>query len=269
MSNKCGSFASSIKHLNIDMKKTVLFLAALCLSLGMRAADDSDTLTVRVDGMHCDHCAHKVKTLLKKSEGVDKVMTNIERHTVTIAYDPAVVTADTLQARLAATKRYAPAPYSPADVIAAETGLHIDDMHCGKCANRITARLEQVEGVDSIIPHVGKHYVTVKYDANKTSKAVIRQTVLDAGYTPVAHYKSEAASYAYFLLPEDKADDAAADAALLVEGVDDVAVNSRRHAMAVTFDNRKTTADKILAQLVAQGIPAQVPPPHECKEEKK
>jgi len=248
-------------------KKTLLLLMALCLATAGSAAGTADTLTVRIKGMRCEECAHKVKDVLGKVAGFERVSFDLERRTATIAYDPQQTSRDTIEARLAATHRYKASAYDPAEVIRRGIGVHVDDMHCQKCADRIVARLSQMAGIDSLAPHLKEHYLFVRYDANKTSKSTIHQALLDLGYTPVSHYTSKSISFAYFMLPAEMATEETAETALALDGVDDATVSTRRHSLAITFVNTETTQEKLLEQLQAEGIKAELPAPHECKEE--
>lgn len=250
------------------MKRKILILSSLFTAFSLHAAELSDTVTVRIDGMHCDHCAHKVRTLLQQNEGVGHLSFDLERHTATIAYDPTKTCVDSIKSQLAATKRFTASDYSKDDVISNNVGLHIDDMFCGKCANRIVEKLQQIAGVDSIAPHIGKHYVSLKYDANKTHLRDIRQALSEIGFTPVRHYENEKASYAYFTLPTNQITDETTDAVLALEGVADVFVNGKKGTLAITYDNTETTADKLLEQLYTENLSVKIPPAHQCKEEK-
>lgn len=232
------------------------------------AAVETDTLVVRIKGMRCEECAHKVGILLREGGGIEGIQYNLERRTATIAYNPQVVSADTLRAKLAATGRYKSVPYSATEVIRRGMGLQMTDMHCDRCAQRIMKRLEQMEGIDSLAPHTDKHYMFVRYDANKTCKADIRQAIGELGYTPVAYYNSKDISFAYFNIPAEAATQATIDEALALDGVDDANVNARRQSLAITYVNTETTLEKLQAELKAAGIEAVVPAPHECKEAK-
>ena len=144
----------------------------------------------------------------------------------------------------------------------------MDDMHCQNCANRIAAKLQQMEGIDSMSPHLDTHYFFIRYDANRTSRADIRALLNKIGYTPCNYYSSPKVEYGYYLLPADQANQETADAVLALDGVEDVNVNTTRHTLAVTFFNDETNAQKLLDEIHQQGIKAEVPKPHECDEEK-
>lgn len=228
----------------------------------------SDTLMVRINGMRCAECGHKVKNVLRKNPGVGALEFNYERRTAKIAYNAQKTCPDTIYSMLARTGRYAAKPYNPKERIGRGMGQRIADMHCQKCADRITKRLEQIEGVDSLAPKVDKQYVFVRYDANRTNKDIIRQALADLGFTPVNYYTSTDISFAYFLIPKEAANDETIDTVLALDGVDDANVNAKRGSLAITYINTETSTEKLQEQLKAEGIDATLPPAHECKEEK-
>ena len=145
------------------MKKWFLLTLAM-VALQAKAAD---TLTVRINGMRCSECGHKVKNILRKNPGVGALEFNYERRTVKMAYDSKKTCVDSIYSALARTGRYAAKPYDPKAVITRGYGQRIDDMHCQKCADKIANRLNAMEGIDSIAPHLDKHYYFIRYDANK------------------------------------------------------------------------------------------------------
>ena len=230
-------------------------------------AHASDTLTVRIKAMRCGDCSRKVMLAIRQEKGIESVVSNLERRTTTVVFDPALTCPDSICARLVATHRFKPSPYSPTDVIKRGFGLRIDDMHCQNCTNRITRRLQQMQGIDSLAPHLDKHYVFIRYDANRTCKDSIRQAVTTLGYTPVNYYSGPKVSFAYYNIPADRCTQESIDEVMLVEAVDDVNVNPRRRSMAVTYFNEEISAQQLLEAVRKAGIDAQVPPPHECKEE--
>jgi len=242
----------------------------MLLALGVQA-QTTDTLTVRIKGMRCGECAHKVKNVVKKGPGIQGITFNIERRTATIAYDRTQTCADSIRAHLAATGRYKASDYSPSDTIMRGMGLRIDDMHCQRCYDRISQRLQTMEGIDSMAPHLDKHYIFVRYDANKTSKDDIRRVLGGLGFTPVNYYSSPKVQFAYYTIPNVGADPVSArqicDEVLTLTGVEDVNVNERQKSLAVTYFNDETSAEQLLADIKAAGIEAVVSPAHECKEE--
>jgi len=253
-------------YLCIGMRKILTLAVALMAQVAAMAAE-ADTMTVRIKAMRCDDCAHKVMTALNEDKGVSDVTFNLERRTATIAYDAAQTTPEAIRARLAATGRFKPTNYDPNDVIRRGIGVHLDDMHCQNCANRIMKQLSGATGIDSIAPHVEKNYVFFRYDANRTCKAAIRKALLDMNFTPVNHYTSDKVSYAYYNISERDANDAETlDKVLALDGVEDVNVNAKRKTMAVTFFNDETSDERLLSDILKSGISAELPPLHVCKE---
>ena len=238
----------------------------MLLALGVQA-QTADTLTVRIKGMRCGECAHKVKDVVKKGPGIQGITFNIERRTATIAYDRTQTCADSIRAHLAATGRYKASDYSPTDTIMRGMGLRIDDMHCQRCYDRISQRLQTMEGIDSMAPHLDKQYIFVRYDANKTSKDDIRRMLGGLGFTPVNYYSSPKVQFAYYTIPAEAVSQETIDEVLTLTGVEDVNVNERQKSLAVTYFNDETSAEQLLADIKAAGIEAVVPAPHECKEE--
>ena len=254
--------------MKIEMKERFFTLVAM-FAVTMAANAAIDTLTVRINGMKCEECGHKVLTVLRKVDGVGGVQFNYERRTAKIAYDNVKTSTDTIYARLAATNRYKAAPYDPSAVLRRGMGVRIDDMHCQKCVDRIMACLKTIAGVDSMSPHLDKHYVFVRYDANRTSKNNIRTSLIEIGFTPVNYYSDPKVCYAYYTLPEGAATSDAVEAVIALDGVEDVNVNPRRNSMAVTFFNDETTAEKLFQEIREAGVQAALPPDHECQEEEK
>jgi len=233
------------------------------------AGAQEETITVRIKGMKCEECGHKVMVAVKQLPGIESMRFDYERRTSTIVFDPTQTCRDSIEARLAATGRYKASPYSPSDTIRRGMGLRMDDMHCQKCADRIMAKLQPMEGIDSLSPHLDKQYYFIRYDANRTCKATIKDTLKGLGFTPVNYYSGSKVSYAYYNIPAEQTTQETVDEVIILDGVEDVCVNPKRKSLAVTFFTDETNADKLLADIQAAGIKADVPAPHECKEEEK
>jgi len=248
------------------MKRLLLSLLVIIV-VGIASASTIDTVTVRIKAMRCPECGHKVMTALSKDPGFNRALFDYERRTVKIAYDSEKTTVDSLYSILEATGRYKASPYSPTEVIRRGFGQRIDDMHCQKCVDRIVSHLSKLEGIDSLAPHLDKHYVFIRYDANRTCRAEIRKLLNGLGYTPVNYYSGNKISWAYYNIPAGQATQATIDDVLILDGVEDVNVNTEKNTLAVTYFNDETSAEKLLAGIKAAGIDAVLPPAHECKEE--
>jgi len=235
------------------MKRILFSLTFVLITLGLQA-QTIDTLTVRIKGMRCEECAHKVKNVMRLLPGIEGVTFNIERRTASIAYDSKQLCADSIKARLAATGRYKASAYSPQDVIIRGMGLRLADMQGEEDYHRISQRLQTMKGIDSIAPHLDKHYIFVRYDANRTSKADVRRVLSDMGFTPVNYYSGPKVAYAYYQIPADKISQETMDEVLMLTGVEDVNVNVQRKSLAVTYFTDETTAEQLLKDIKAVGI---------------
>jgi copper chaperone CopZ len=109
-------------------------------------------------------------------------------------------------------------------------------------------------GIDSVGTNLEKGYIFVRYDANKTKKAVIRQQLLEMGFTPVNYYTSKNISFAYFHIPAQAATDETIEKVLALDGVDDVNVNAAKGSLAITYVNTKTNPEKLFEEIRAEGI---------------
>lgn len=47
--------------------------------------------TIRVPGIHCDHCKAAIEGALRGLAGVDRAEVSVPERTVTVDYDPALV----------------------------------------------------------------------------------------------------------------------------------------------------------------------------------
>lgn len=235
------------------MKRILFSLTFVLITLGLQA-QTIDTITVRIKGMRCEECAHKVKNVMRLLPGIEGVTFNIERRTASIAYDSKQLCADSIKARLAATGRYKASAYSPQDVIIRGMGLRLADMQGEEDYHRISQRLQTMKGIDSIAPHLDKHYIFVRYDANRTSKADVRRVLSDMGFTPVNYYSGPKVAYAYYQIPADKISQETMDEVLMLTGVEDVNVNAQRKSLAVTYFTDETTAEQLLKDIKAVGI---------------
>ena len=260
------NFAPTNNNYMCKMKKLLLLTAVLFTTISMTAAEE--TIVLRIKGMRCEECAHKVTTVLRKLNGIGAMNFDLEKRTVAVEFDPAQTCVDSIKARLAATGRYKSIPYDPTEVIRRGLGLQMSDMHCQKCADRIMKRLETVNGIDSMSPHIDKQYMFIRYDANKTTKDVIRQALGELGFTPVNYYTSKDISFAYFLVPKEACTDDTIEEVLALDGVDDANVNQIRGSLAITYVNTETSAEKLLEAIKSAGIEATLPPAHECEENK-
>lgn len=236
------------------MSKKLFTLLFLFVTVHAAMAAGTDTLVVRIKAMRCEDCAHKVMVALKKKPGIEGLQFDLEKRTVAVAYDPTKTNTDSICATLEATKRYKPSPYDPHEFIRRGMGLKVDEMKTEAEAEFIKKSLYAMVGMDSVGTNLEKGYIFVRYDANKTKKAVIRQQLLKMGFTPVNYYTSKNISFAYFHIPAQAATDETIEKVLALDGVDDVNVNAAKGSLAITYVNTKTNPEKLFEEIRAEGI---------------
>lgn len=236
------------------MKKKSIILLLLFIIANAAIAASIDTLVVRIKAMRCEDCAHNVSLALREKSGIEGLQFDLEKRTVAVAFDPAKTNTDSICATLKATGRYKPSTYDPKEKIRRGMGLKTDEMKTEADAELIKKNLYEMVGMDSVGPNLAKGYIFVRYDANKTTKAIIRQKLLDMGFTPVNYYTSKEISFAYFKIPAEVATDETIEKVLSLDGVDDVNVNAKKGSLAITYVNTETNLEKLLADIKAEGI---------------
>ncbi|MCM3161255.1 MULTISPECIES: copper chaperone CopZ [Metabacillus] len=56
-----------------------------------------ETVTIKVEGMSCQHCVNSIEGSVGKLEGVSTVKVDLDRGTVNIDFDPEKVTKDKMK----------------------------------------------------------------------------------------------------------------------------------------------------------------------------
>ena len=226
------------------MKKLLSILLAFTLAFPFTMS--ADNVTIRIKAMRCEECAHKVGKALNAHQGINSLDFNLERRTVTVDYDPALISTDSINAILKKTGRYQPSVYNPNDVIRKAMGLQVEEMQSMDDLIRIMNNLYKVEGMDSVVPHLEQHWVFVRYDANRTDRATIISSLMKGGFTPVAHYTDSRISHAYFKFSPAGVDaEGTADEVLALDGVDDVCYNPQLGSLAITYLNDQISKEKL------------------------
>lgn len=247
-------YLCSENNIKYHMTKKLFTLLLLFSTANAAMSASIDTLVVRIKAMRCEECAHKVVLALNGKPGVEGLLFDLEKRTVAIAYDPAKTNTDSICATLVATKRYKPSTYDPKEKIRRGMGLKADEMKTEADAEFIKKNLYEMVGMDSVGPNLAKGYIFVRYDANKTTKATIREKLKEIGFTPVNYYTSNIISFAYFKIPTEAANDATIETVLSLDGVDDANVNPAKGSLAITYENTVTNPEKLLADIKAEGI---------------
>lgn len=231
-------------------KKIVLFIIALFTSVSYVSAQQLDTLTMRIKGMKCAECGHKVYTRIvdRIPDGIEDMWFDYEKRIASVAYDPQKTNAEQIKAQIAGT-RYNPTSYSKNDIIIRGMGLRMNELNTEADAKKAVAALQGKVGIDSLAPHIDRHYLFIRYDANKTSKAEIRSLLNAQNFTPTNYYSSPTVEYGYFHKPGIKDDEATREKIMTIDGVEDFNINTTSEVVAITYFNDTLSADKLKQEM--------------------
>ena len=227
-----------------------VFLFLIVVNAAMAAS--TDTLVIRIKGMRCEEESNKVNKLLRPNAGVEDLVFDLEKRIVTVSYDPSKTNRDEICAAL--TGRLKPSAYDPKEMIRRGMGLKTEELQTPADAERIMQNMSSMVGIDSISPNIAKRYVFVRYDANKTTKAAVREKLESLGFTPVTYYTSNIISFAYFKMPAEAATEDNLEMILALDGVEDVNANPKKGTLAITYVNTQTTEEKLLSDIQAEGL---------------
>lgn len=236
------------------MKKIFAAFVLGIFTMGSAVASSADSIQVRIKGMRCEECAHKIYDRLTNLKGVEDVTFNLERRTATIFYDANVTNADSVQKPLLGT-RYKPTPYSPTEVIRRGKGFKLLGMTTNADATKAANAINGIQGVDSVATDAANEKIFVRYDANKTEEAVLRSALKKVGFAPVTFYTSGRIDYALLPVPAGKATPEMAENLLAIDAIDDTNFTNDGRFVAITYDKKLSTKEdlakevqKILAQ---------------------
>ena len=79
-----------------DMKRYVIFMLSLVMSLGLWAKSQKQTVIFDVD-IHCKGCITKIEKNIAFEPGVKDLVCNLDEKTVTVTFDPAKTSVEKLQ----------------------------------------------------------------------------------------------------------------------------------------------------------------------------
>ncbi len=101
------------------------------------------SLQVPVRGMHCAACSSRVERMIASMPGVERASVNLASESLSVSFDPQVVSPQAMAERLA------PAGFS-LDLPAPRLRFAISGMHCAACSSRIERAVSDMEGVTRV-----------------------------------------------------------------------------------------------------------------------
>ncbi|MEN6418401.1 MAG: heavy metal translocating P-type ATPase [Clostridiaceae bacterium] len=133
-----------------------------------------------VTGMSCSACAMHVQKAAGKVPGVESASVNLATETLTVRYDEAAVSFETLQ------KAVEQAGYG---LVAPQTGkraeIGVEGMTCASCSSAVERAIKRLDGVTEASVNLATNRAAFTYDPAKVKLSQIRAAVSKAGYVPV------------------------------------------------------------------------------------
>ncbi len=200
------------------------------------------------DAEDCTQCAERLLASLSTVKGIVAASLDPAGRRLTLAYDPALVSLASLQARVRETGVTLARRYRHAT-------LRLEGLHCPDCAQAVEHALAHAPGVESAAASFAAASIHVEYDADITDLDRITAAVSQSGYRAVAPGSGSEA--AVIRVPEmDCQDEVQAIEGQLraLPGVASWQVNLLERTLRVQFDPKATSADSILACIRALGM---------------
>jgi Cu+-exporting ATPase len=142
------------------------------------------TITLPVTGMTCASCVGRVEKNIKKLSGVSETSVNLATEAATVAYDPALVSPQSL---IQAVEK------GGYGVITASRTLPITGMTCASCVNRVEKALKKADGVLDASVNLATEEATVTFLPDVASFASMKAAVEKAGYGVIERADDDAA----------------------------------------------------------------------------
>jgi copper ion binding protein len=218
--------------------KTKMFITLLfTMVMGIVCAQDN--LQLRIEGMHCDGCAGRIKKALAEVNSISDITVDLEKRTMAMNYDAAEVSPESIKETIAGVaERYKPADYDPEEVITRTAAFKAAQMNCGNCLAKIKKNLGTVKGVLEVDGDVENKSVTVTYDANKVSSDDIKSKFGTFDYTVSRYWSNEIVKYAFYKANNVTKDNASGFEEKLSaeDGILDITVNPKSKDISVSYN---------------------------------
>ncbi|MEE4117501.1 MAG: heavy metal translocating P-type ATPase [Paracoccaceae bacterium] len=137
----------------------------------------ADTLTLRVDGMHCASCVGRVERALAGVDGVTDAEVNLATACATVHHDGRVSAA-----QLAETLEAQGKPMRTA-----RATLEVDGMSCASCVGRLERALGAVPGVLSAEVNLATGRADVHFAEGAVTAEELARSATEAGYPARPH----------------------------------------------------------------------------------
>ncbi|XP_071669709.1 copper-transporting ATPase 1 isoform X2 [Patagioenas fasciata] len=172
------------------------------------SGNDTQTVVLRVDGMHCTSCVLNIQSTLSALPSVTSVVVSLEKKSAIISYNPNLIGIDGLRKAIEAVspgtfkvslpeggEHVAPfpalaSPLKLSPLVSRDTSqpltqvvvVNIEGMTCNSCVQSIEGVLSQKAGVKSVRVSLANRNGTIEYDPLQTSPEDLRSSIEDMGF---------------------------------------------------------------------------------------
>lgn len=136
--------------------------------------------TILIRGMTCAACVRRVERGLSSLEGVSSASVNFASEKASVEYDPGVVSAQSLRAKVKELG-YEPVQAVDAPDRLGKTTVSIGGMNCAACVRRVENAIKRVPGVKDASVNLAASKAQIIHEAS-ANPAHIKQALEDAGY---------------------------------------------------------------------------------------
>lgn len=130
-------------------------------------------ITLGVSGMTCSACAANIERVLKKKEGVDSVVVNLELGKAKVSFDPSLISPKEIEDAIESIGY---------KVEKDKVTLNLQGMSCAACAANIEKVLNKTDGVISASVNLPLEKAIVEFDSSRVSVREIIAAIQKIGY---------------------------------------------------------------------------------------
>lgn len=176
---------------------TALLIFTSFIMANIIAAEETEKISIRVDGLSCPFCAYGLEKNLKKLEGVEKVDIKVNQGLAEITLKPGKKLEE--KALREAVKK---AGFTPREIKRETDGkqpqkdlsmliLNVKGMMCSGCVYNVKNALESVPEVEKVMVDLEKGQAHIWFEKGKVSDKDLIEAVEKAGKYKATKEKTE------------------------------------------------------------------------------
>ena len=170
------------------MKKTILF-ALVAFALQSASAGTTDSLTVKIDDMHCRKCSNRITEQLSTLEGIEFTKPRLGQHTFFVRFDADKTNSNAIRTRIT-DSGYTPVNYYHCD----KTDYVYFLVPAEQATQATIDAVKSIDGVKDANANARRKSLAVSFDKEKTSVEALQTALQQKGITatlPKPHVCSE------------------------------------------------------------------------------